>query len=139
MFCVTKKCKTPVASDEMRANWQSPGDVEISFRNERGRDDYSVRQLCFSEGRPGLDPRVGESVNPSVFPLLSTTCAMSAISEDSLDTPPKAWTSSFRTPNQSRDVAGGGRVGERVQPSHPSVFFHSEFPLTYFFNINRFV
>lgn len=34
---------------------------------KKGRDDCSVWQLLLSETRPGLDPRVGEVVNPVVF------------------------------------------------------------------------
>lgn len=50
------------------------------------RDDFSACQVWLSKGRPGLDPRVGTGVNPSVFPLPTATCAQSALSQSNLNT-----------------------------------------------------
>lgn len=44
-----------------------PGDMAVRIRKERDvRDDSPVSQLWLSERWPGLDPPVGESVNPVV-------------------------------------------------------------------------
>lgn len=39
-----------------------------------------VCQLCFSEGRPDLERRVGDGVNPAEFPLSADMCTDSACS-----------------------------------------------------------
>lgn len=41
-------------------------------------------QLWLLEGLPGMNPRVGNGVNPAVFPLSMTTCAKLAFSERTL-------------------------------------------------------
>lgn len=40
-----------------------------------GAENWLVCQFWLSEGRPGLDSRVGDAVNPSAVPLPTTSCA----------------------------------------------------------------
>lgn len=49
---------------------KSPETYESGLGNkERERERETIHKFCISEGRPGLDPRVGEGVNPVLFPL----------------------------------------------------------------------
>lgn len=43
----------------------------------QGEKHFSVGHVWLSERRPGLGPRVGESVNPVVFPVINRTRAKS--------------------------------------------------------------
>lgn len=45
-----------------------------------------VSQLCVSEGRPDLERRVGDGVNPAEFPLSADICTDSACSGGNVGT-----------------------------------------------------
>lgn len=53
----------------MGAYCKIDGDIEVRIRKKRGRGDCLVSQLWLSDGPLGLDPRVGDCVNPLVFSL----------------------------------------------------------------------
>lgn len=69
--------------------------TEVRLRNQVGVTIVLSASLWLSEERPGLDPRVEESVNSVAFPMATTTLAKSAFSEGSLSTSPKNTTSSY--------------------------------------------
>lgn len=46
---------------------ENPGDIGARIRKERANSGCLVCQLRLLEGRPGLDPRVGEGVKPELF------------------------------------------------------------------------
>lgn len=68
--------------------------TEVRLRNQVGVTIVLCASLCLSKEQPGLDPRVGVSVNSVAFPVATTTLAKSAFSEGSLSTSPEKTTSS---------------------------------------------
>lgn len=63
--------------------WKPRRQKESRLEN-KGRENFQVRQLWLLEGLPGMNPRVGKGVNPAVFPLSTTTCAKLAFSDGTL-------------------------------------------------------
>lgn len=90
----------------MRAYCEIPGEKRVKIRKVKRRD------LSLSEGRPGLDPRGGESANPMSF-LLSATWAGGYLSRDNCMIAFHLVTESSgrRKPEVSRQLRSDRKVG----------------------------
>lgn len=65
--------------------WENPGDLWVMIRKYGVRDYCHVWQLRLSEGRPDIDPQVGEGVDPTAYPpSATTTCPKLELSECNL-------------------------------------------------------
>lgn len=64
-----------------------PWDIGVKIGKERGERRLSCMPAVAFKGRPGLDPRVGEGVNPVLSSLTITTCGKSVFSERNPNTP----------------------------------------------------
>lgn len=64
--------------------YEIPGNIEFRTRGKMGEDDCPVNQSWLSEGRQGLDQRVGEGVYPVLSPLQTTTCVSSLVFREKL-------------------------------------------------------
>lgn len=77
----------PEPKNSLHPTWAFCCEIpESGLGKKWGRDVCPERCSWISEGRPDLEPRVGERLNPVIFPLSNKACERSAFSHGDLGT-----------------------------------------------------